>query len=219
MPEPVIFLLLACFAALSLGLVSGTYTQNLSIGNVTANTTLAVAGENSVQANPTVLAAQAGTLTVRTDDTSGSLTMVSGSHGITTGQRVDLYWTGGKCYGAVVGTVAGSVVPIASVAGGDILPLATTVVNVGIPNEVAFNVIGNNMQGLVIYSPVEGYVILADGSTNHHVQYLAAGGGYAWATGSGVTNPIAGDTLTKVWMSHSSTGAESTGMACAAITN
>lgn len=219
MPEPVIFLLLACFAALSLGLVSGTYTQNLSINGVTANTNLTVSGEQNVGANPTVLAAQPGTLTLRTSTTVGEITMTSGSHGIITGQRVDLYWSGGKCYGAVVGTVAGSVVPIASVAGGDVLPVLSTVINVGIPNDVKFDLIGNNMQGLVIYSPVEGYVILADNSTNHHVQYLAAGGGYAWATGSGVTNPVAGDTLTKVWMSHSSTSAESTGMACAAITN
>lgn len=74
-------------------------------------------------------AGKTGTLTTRTNDTTGTLTMSSG-HGITTGQIIDLYWSGGARYGILVGTVSVNSVPIgADLAGtGDVLPADETAI-------------------------------------------------------------------------------------------
>lgn len=77
-------------------------------------------------------AGKAGTLSTRTDNTTGTLTMSDAGHGISTGAIADLYWDGGARYGMTVGTVAGTSVPIggaASLGGtGDNLPIATTAI-------------------------------------------------------------------------------------------
>lgn len=72
---------------------------------------------------------KAGTLTTRTDTQTGTLTL-GVSHGIVTGQIIDLYWSGGERYGITVGTVAGTSVPIgADDSGiGDALPAALTAI-------------------------------------------------------------------------------------------
>lgn len=69
---------------------------------------------------------KAGTLTTRTSDSVGTLTMDSG-HGITTGQGLDLYWDDGDGarIGMVVGTVSGDSVPVSGGAG-FVLPSAST---------------------------------------------------------------------------------------------
>jgi len=73
-------------------------------------------------------AGKTGDLTTRTDDETGSITMDSASHGITTGAIVDIYWTGGVRYGVTVGTVSGTTVPIGAddSGSGDVLPSQAT---------------------------------------------------------------------------------------------
>ncbi|MBK8916313.1 MAG: hypothetical protein IPM64_17250 [Phycisphaerales bacterium] len=66
-------------------------------------------------------AAKTATLTTRSSDSAGTLTVGSG-HGITTGSTIDLYWAGGSRHNVTVGTVSGTNVPISSGAG-DALPL------------------------------------------------------------------------------------------------
>lgn len=81
-----------------------------------------------------------GTLTLRTNDTVGELTMEA-SHGIATGNTIYLYWAtggGGKRLAVTVGTVSGNVVPISG-GTGDNLPALTD------PVYVAFNVAAQAM--------------------------------------------------------------------------
>lgn len=74
-------------------------------------------------------AGKAGTLSTRTDNETGTLTLGSG-HGITTAATIDLFWDGGARYGITVGTVSGTSVPIgADNAGtGDNLPTQGTAI-------------------------------------------------------------------------------------------
>lgn len=88
-------------------------------------------GENVAGSQISLGTAKTGTLTTRTDDDTGTLTMTSG-HGITTGAIIDLYWdTGGGVYayrhGVVVGTVSTNSVPI-DLGAGTNLPIATTAI-------------------------------------------------------------------------------------------
>jgi hypothetical protein len=70
-----------------------------------------------------------GTLTTRTDNETGTLTMSSG-HGITTGQFIDLYWATGIRRGITVGTVSVNSVPIGAdnSGSGNNLPSASTAI-------------------------------------------------------------------------------------------
>ncbi len=213
----VLFLIAVLLLAGPMWTVAMRFTTQIQ-GLVTATYDATLADETGVLANPNVLAAQPAVLTTRTNNTSGSLTMTNSSHGIITGQRVDLYWTGGHCYGAIVGTVSGTTVPIASVIGGDNLPIATTVINVGICESSPFSFTGDNLTGLALSSPdTAGYIVVADGSNSLYAVYLPSGGVDFWNTGLTGTNPLAGDTPTKVFFSHSTTTSLITTMRAGAI--
>lgn len=69
----------------------------------------------------------AGTLSTRTDNETGTLTLGDG-HTITSGTTIDLYWSGGARYGITVGTVSVNSVPIGAdnSGSGDNLPTQST---------------------------------------------------------------------------------------------
>lgn len=105
--------------------VGGTTTV---LGKSFSNTST-VTADNSVMSDPdAIAAAKTGTLTTRTSDTAGTLTM-SGGHGITDGDIIDIYWSTGQAVHCTVGTVSGNSVPF-TLANGDVLPLANTAVTV-----------------------------------------------------------------------------------------
>lgn len=217
-----ISILLVAASLLVVGTVLGLISMGLSkstTGFLNAAESAAITGNSGIQANPAISAAVTGTLTTRTNGTSGVITMTAGGHGIVTGQRVDLYWAAGRCYGAVVGTVSGTSVPIASVSGGDVLPSTSTAMMVGKITTVPFNVIGNNMQALGAAGSQSGYFVWADGSSDLFAAYVPGSTVYQWYTGSGITNPLASQTSTKVYMSTSYTTADVTDMKAATVVN
>lgn len=196
--------------------ISMTITRSIS-GIISASETVSPSDESQIVASPTIPAAKTGILTTRTNNTSGEITMDSAGHGISTGDRVDLFWADGQCYGAVVGTVAGAAVPIASVAGGSNLPAEDDAITVCKCVDAPFGFTGDNLTALAVYSAVRGYVIVADGSTNHAVYYLPAGRVDSWDSTQVTTNPVAGDTPTKAWFSHAQTSGSVTTMKAAAL--
>lgn len=208
---------LAVVLLTALWVVSMTVLRQVS-GLVSGQSTQVITGESGVQANPNVPAAQAATLTVRTNGTSGSLTMTSSTHGIITGQVVDLYWTGGRCYGAVVGTVSGTTVPIASVAGGTAFPSTSTVINVGVRVSAPFALTGDDLNSIAMVSPsTDGYIVIADGSSNLLPVYLQQGDVYLWTESDLTTNPLDSEVPTQAFMSQSVTTGVNTGMAVGAV--
>lgn len=104
-------------------------TQSLRIGgrDLGGVSEVNVATENAT--GVTIPAGKTGTLSTRTDNETGTLTMAEG-HGITTGQVIDLYWDGGLRRAVLVGTVATNSVPIGADNGGkgDNLPAQGTAI-------------------------------------------------------------------------------------------
>jgi hypothetical protein len=207
--------LLVLAVASLLGLVSFTFSTGVS-GFLNSQVSTTVTDSSAVEANPTIPAAQPATLTTRTSNTAGTLTMTNTSHGITTGQRIDLYWTGGQCFNATVGTVSGTSVPFTLVSGGSSLPIATTVVGVGIATSTAFVLTGNNLTALVYVAPVSGWFVTSTGSADENPQYVLAGQNYSWFNGNGAANPLASEAIATIWISHSSQTGAVTGMLAAA---
>jgi hypothetical protein len=126
----------------------------------------------AIAAGPIAAATSAdGTLSTRTDDDTGTLTM-SGGHGIETGDTIVLQWDGGARYSVEVGTVAGNSVPIDN-GRGDVLPDAMTPVTVIRSAEIGYGVIP------------EAYWAKVDVTDDTHTRAIAAAGTLLSSAASG----------------------------------
>lgn len=188
-------------------------TRAIQIDGVVVRESQTIDSDNAQKTSPTVAAAKTGALTTRTNDTTGTLTMDSG-HGFTTADLIDLYWSGGSRTKVIVGTVAGDDIPISG-GSGDNLPAdetAITAMEISIHSEdQAFD--GDNITVISISSPVPAcaHLVASDGTTYHFSTRLVADDAsppkyvYLWDNLSGVTNPVVGDDIAKIYLSHGST--------------
>ncbi len=190
--------------------INSTLTFALSSGSGSGglqfNNSATVSSNLSTQFSEALAIAKSGTLTTRVSGTAGTLTM-AGGHGITDGQRIDIYFATGIAYGATVGTVATNSVPF-TLAQGDALPIATTAVTVQVPTSVPVVVTGNSVvsYGAGITLGDTGKVVFAasDNSTIAAISLTAAIPAAIWASGYTGTNPLADGSVTHVYISHAS---------------
>lgn len=154
---------------------------------------------------PTVAAAKVGQLTTRSDANTGELTMSPG-HGITTGARLDIYWSGGKRRGVTVGTVATNAVPF-DLGSGDNLPTNNTAITAMMPTEEDFVCTGDNVSLIAVYSDVAGQIVFCEADDTEGKAYAVGGavGGEQsafWTAARDPVNPLASKSITKVYFSH-----------------
>jgi hypothetical protein len=199
-------------------------TTNATVDGNSFQTQQTITYVGTVKTESSVAAAKAGTLSTRSSATAGTLTMGSG-HGITDGQRIDIYFSGGYAYGATVGTVSGTSVPFTGAVGtagtgGEALPAQSTAVTVSVVETDAFAVTAANLQYLNADAQtvgVTGLAVFAE-SDNTVVKVAAVTGptgAYQWASGAG-SNPF-GDNVAKVFLSHNSTAGAVTMRATALV--
>lgn len=205
------------------------FTGNFSSLGKTINFTVPLAGASAPIINETLAAAKVGTLTTRTGNTVGTLTMVTG-HGFTTGCRIDLYWQlAGVWYcqrGILVGTVSTNSVPFTDGVGAN-LPGASTAITAMIPNQFPLAIVGNNLQALFAQAQPAG-AVLSPVVTPTTVSFqssvpveivalsmLNAPIAYGWMFNSsalpsvideGGANPLSGATVATVYLSHGYSG-------------
>jgi hypothetical protein len=197
---------------------TGTKTVTVSTSGQTylgaqdtiTNDAKAVIGPSSIAA------AKVGTLSTRTDNNTGILTMTTG-HGFTDGQRLDVYWSGGCRRGMVIGTVSTNSVPI-DLGAGDNLPIATTAVTAIVPNMETCSFAGANVTFAMFStrSPYRAQVVFAQ-SDDTEVAYgiLSAGANgdvWSWTSSDGTTTPFASQTVARVYFSHEYSGAAETSL-------
>ncbi len=181
----------------------GSITSNVSIAGISIQSTVSRQAEGQESHEVVLPAAKSGSLSARTTDTTGDLTLSAG-HGITTGDVIDIYWDGGVQYGATVGTVAGNVVPFSGGAG-TVLPAQDTTVTASVQTEIDADFDGDNMKMLAIHGTKRLHVDFQDsGSVSLYAAELAANEVDWWASDSGESNPLAGNPVDKV---RASTGA------------
>ena len=186
-------------------MVTVTHAQSISGGGVTIQT-LPVSRTNSgpIGLDDTLAAAKTGTLTTRTDANTGTLTMAA-SHGITDGQIIDIYWTGGVQYGVTVGTVATNSVPIDLGIGND-LPIATTAITAVVQKSINLAIDGDNTNIIaVILETVDknlrtaGHVQFRDSSNAEIAELdLVANVAQVWDITGGSANPFTGNPITNL---------------------
>lgn len=186
-------------------------TQSFSVVHGQFASSRTITSDGEVTKNPSLAAAKAGTLTVRTSNSVGTLTMDTG-HGIITGDRLDLYWTDPTTgaaksrYGITVGTVATNSVPITSGAG-DNLPLVDAVISAMVPVLETLPVDNAAMQALLAGCQYPANIIIRDSVPAVIAAIFIEGGvdTYEWDVSNGITNPFATDAV-DVYLSHGYTG-------------
>ena len=190
-------------------------SANFQVDGVNYPIARTVTAPNKTVSEPVggVPAAKHGTLSTRTSNSDGTLTMDPG-HGITTGQRLDLYWSGGARYGATVGTVSVNSVPFTG-GTGDNLPVQATDMYVSVPTLETVSVVGNNAALMVAYSSLVatdlyGYVVFCTSGDVFIAAYklTPTNPNAEWDL---ATNPFAGQTIGHIYFSHGNTSARTMG--------
>lgn len=174
-----------------------------AVAGVSFNGNLARTADGGSGYDPTIPAAKSGTLSTRTDNDTGTLTLASG-HGITTGATIDLYWDGGRRYNVTVGTVSGTSVPI-DLGAGDNLPAQGTAVTATLQTGVDVDFDGDLLQLIIARCTNKGIILFYESSSVAVVVDLAANEPYLWASGWQGANPFAGVVVDEVKMSQGGT--------------
>lgn len=156
-----------------------TYSISVQGGGISVQQSVTRSGDLTVAAQVTLPAGKSGTLTTRTDDNTGQLTVASG-HGITASDTVDVYWSGGRRYGVDVTATASTTIDI-DLGSGDNLPAQSTAVVV--VKQVAANVMidGDNAKLVVVNFAVPG-----TSTAKSRVTFFDAVAGGGSAVGSGL---------------------------------
>jgi len=163
-------------------------------------------------------AAKSGTLTTRTDDDTGVITITAAAPGLNNGDRVDIYWNVGGVYGhrrgMLVSSTGGSgpwTVTVGTSGGdvgtGDVLPIATTPVTICLCQTADFLFDGSDLAALAIVSAGKAIVVLAvaAGTEQYSALHTAGAGLTFWHNALGTANPVTGDAIAKVYVSNGET--------------
>lgn len=188
-------------------MATATYSSAATIAGHSFQNSAAPTGDGNLTRDVSLAAAKTGTLTTRTSDTAGTLTMASG-HGFTDGQIIDIYWATGQCTRATIGTVATNSVPFTG-AGGDVLPIATTAIKAMVQRVETLTFADAALVALALGAAVaacSATFLKADGSIVGRVLVDAAADGvspqhYIWHSANGATIPVSDD-VAEVCLTH-----------------
>lgn len=183
-------------------------TKDFNLGGKTFSHRQTISKEGLEGVESSVPVAWAGTLTTRTDANTGTITMTDAGHLITTGLKVDLYWTNadgttGQRRNMTVGTVSGTSVPVDLGSGTD-LPIATSAIIVARCQSFTVSIAGNTLAALLAGADpgVRCQIVLYSGGTTEELAIsLLSNEAYGWDPSQG-TNPIVGDSIDTIVLSH-----------------
>ena len=184
--------------------VSLTYALSVSGSGLSMQSAIVRSGSASIGLTESLPAAKTGSLTTRTDNTDGELTMAA-SHGITTGQRLNIFWAGGARFNVLVGTVATNAVPISS-GTGDNLPTAATAITASVPTTANVLIDGDNVKLIAIELKTTdttlrtaGHVTFRDAANDQIAELdLVANTPKVYDLEGGDANPFTGDPITYI---------------------
>lgn len=181
-------------------------TTSVTIGGTSINSTVSVSDESAQRLSLTLPAGKAGTLSTRTDADTGVLTVASG-HGITTSDKVAVFWEGGAQYNCDVSATTGTTISI-DAGDGDDLPTASTAIVVAVHANDVLALVGDKIKVLAIDCRQRALVeFLSSVPASLLVYDIPANEGRFWYTGNDFTNPLAGDTVATVRTANGSTTA------------
>jgi hypothetical protein len=154
--------------------------------------------EHEDRVNVTLDAATEGTLTTRTNDTAGVITVEE--HSFAAADIIDIYWADGTQLEA---TVSGTTATTITFSGGngDVLPVATTEVTVFEPTEITQVVTKTKQQAMLM--TVNGRCVVRTNSVTAPAETweFEENDGFAWRTTGVHANPFSTN-ITAFWLSN-----------------
>jgi len=163
--------------------------------------------ETQASSDVSLPAAVSGTLTTRTSDSVGVVTVAS--HSITTSDKVAVFWSGGYRYNVAVSATSGTTISIGSGGSGDNLPAASTALTVCKETTLSFSHVGNDIKGMVVHSPQRMSMNVRDTVPASQVAAdVPANEGWFWISNATGTSPFAGDTLQDIVLANADTTAQ-----------
>lgn len=182
---------------------SAAATLSATMGGVSFSGAITRSGETPQALSVVLPAAKAGSLTTRTDNDTGVVTLSTG-HSITTGMVVDVYWVDSsgddQCRYNMDATVATNAVTVDGGAGAN-LPTATTAVTLCQRQIAVFAFTASIVQALLASSTRKASIRCMATSSVVVAILNAAGEFYDWFYGRGVTTPLGSD-VTAVHLSN-----------------
>ncbi len=173
------------------------------IAGVVFNASVNRSGTAVVNALRSAPIAKTGTLSTRTDDNTGVVTMTAG-HGFATSDKIDLYWAGGRRCG-MDATVAVNAVTLDG-GTGDPLPPLTTPVTASKKTAVDIDFNGTLAKTIQIGSAGRVRVELYEGATLRKGIDLEPGDlPYSWYSDGPVANPVNGNAISSAQVSQGGT--------------
>lgn len=193
-----------------------TVQHSVTIGGKSFSQQRSVVGEGEVARQKDLPAAKAATLTTRTDDDTGVITVAAGVGAqFSVGERVDVYWdvggVKGHRRGMLVSSIAVDAITVGTVGGdigaGDIFPAAASVVQLAKSVLGEFRVDGDDVAVLAFASDARAIIVLteADGVEDYFVHMPEVGSARMWDKNEGTVNPIAAKVIARAYMSHNDT--------------
>jgi len=178
-----------------------------SIGGLGFQGEIIRTGEGEISHQVELPKADKGTLTTRTNDTDGTLTMAAG-HGISTGDKIDIFWYASgvlkSAHKATVGTVDGTSVPFTA-ASGDALPAQDSSVTADVLVEVTSEFDGDDWLLLVSSSNRDGYIdFQPDPPGTIYAGKLYADSLLFWAADQGYDRPTSAKVVNYIYLTNAS---------------
>ncbi len=181
--------------------VSGSITVTANMpGMANHSGVFSRSAAGSIAQSVTLAAAKTGTLSTRTSDTAGTLTMTAG-HGIVDGDVIAIFWgTTGVAYLGTVGTVDGNSVPFTGAAG-TALPAQDTAVKVQVMTDLNVDFDGDDLELLMARFSARGVIVFEDsGDAVLDALEIPAGESYYYIADSAYANPLTGNAVDQIWI-------------------
>jgi len=151
-------------------------------------------------------AAKSGTLSTRTDDNTGILTLGAG-HGISAGDVVDVYWTGGMRYGMDVTADDATTITV-DLGAGDVLPAQDSAVIACKVTTINSDWDGDDLSMIAVHSTKRASIDFLDsGGASIDQQELTANEPWIWVKDQGIANPLTGNAVDDIRVSTAETSA------------
>lgn len=170
-----------------------TISSNITIAGSSISNRATLTSDTWASWTDTLEAADGGSLTTRTSDTEGVITLDDSAHALETGDVLDIYWTGGKRRGvAVVVSVDEATISGGS---GDVLPTQASDISVAKVKEVDMDFNPSNMRAIAVSLNQAGQLVFINSSNAELANYtLVADQGWMWFDGNGYDNPLTDST-------------------------
>lgn len=172
---------------------------SVTIGGASFSGSVQKIAEGSIGQDLQLPAAEAGSLTTRTDNDTGVVTVGNAGHGITTSDKVDVYWSGGKRGGMSVTNVTGTAITV-DLGAGTNLPSQGVAVTIAKQQTIDMDVDSALLEVLAVACTKRTrFEFQTAASASIAIVELDTGGGvWSWVNGQGFTNPVTGQVVGKL---------------------